>query len=159
MRILGILVLAVVITYVGTSFMDGLKDHEGAKKAGFTDANDLEAAGKAGMKDDPAKWRTHKAAKEKREQAERERRDLPMNACIAAERAIRDRLKAPSTAKFPGCWDYETRISRDEQTVWVIGHVDAQNSFGAMIRSKFVVQMRRAPGARLGLEIVTASLQ
>lgn len=51
-------------------------------------------------------------------------------AIAQCEAAIKDRLKAPSTAKF------ESSATGD--VTWtVIGTVDAENSFGAMVRSSF----------------------
>ena len=44
---------------------------------------------------------------------------------------VRDNLKAPSTASFS---DMDTSATG----VTIAGHVDAQNSFGAMIRNSFV---------------------
>ena len=49
---------------------------------------------------------------------------------------ISGRLKAPSTAKFSGI----TFEALDANTFNVLGSVDAQNSFGAMIRADFSCQ-------------------
>lgn len=72
---------------------------------------------------------------------------LAIEACIAAQDAVRAQLKAPSSAKFPGCalGAHEYRIRADESlgTVIVMGHVDAQNSMGAMLRSDFGVKLER----------------
>ncbi len=49
------------------------------------------------------------------------------------ERAIKDRLKAPATAKFE-----MTQAGRNDRgTYAVIGYVDAENSYGAMLRSVY----------------------
>jgi hypothetical protein len=60
----------------------------------------------------------------------------------AAQRAVRDILKAPSTAKFPS-YNFELDHYFIEQlgtnTYRVKSHVDAQNSFGAMLRNEFSV--------------------
>ena len=73
--------------------------------------------------------------------------ELSTMACIKAERAVKERLKAPATAQFPSCSRQEVRASpdrsTDRSTVFVKGYVDSQNSFGAMLRSKFVVQFKR----------------
>jgi hypothetical protein len=57
--------------------------------------------------------------------------------CSAARRAVREQLKAPSTAKFGDC------VSRpvNSQTALVTIDVDAQNSFGAMLRKRYVVRV------------------
>ncbi len=51
-----------------------------------------------------------------------------------SQELIYDQLKAPSTAQFGPLKCY-----RDETQFLVIGYVDAQNSFGAMIRTDFKV--------------------
>ncbi len=75
---------------------------------------------------------------------------LGVRACMEAVDAVTSELKAPSTANFPSCgWSldqYEIREDATKKTVWVFGHVDAQNSFGAMLRSKFGVQLARSGG-------------
>lgn len=55
---------------------------------------------------------------------------------------VKQALKAPATAKFPG-----VILSRDQYKIWkdhnlvtVKSYVDAQNSFGALIRSTYIVQ-------------------
>ncbi len=77
-----------------------------------------------------------------------------MEACEEAKDAVRAQLKAPSTAKFPGCvfGGHEYQIRADDQRVtwFVIGHVDAQNSYGAMIRSEWIVKLNRSDDGRGG---------
>jgi hypothetical protein len=53
------------------------------------------------------------------------------------EKAVGQRLKAPSTASYSG--QYETQIYEltPGQRYRVVGHVDAQNSFGAMLRMPY----------------------
>lgn len=58
-----------------------------------------------------------------------------------AEMTVKKALKAPSTAKFPGWLNWsDWEVWRDKDAVWLKSWVDAQNSFGAMIRSGFVMQ-------------------
>ena len=68
---------------------------------------------------------------------------LSYAACEAAIKAVKTKLKSPSRAEFPGCVfganQYEVRINSDRSRVGVSGHVDSQNSYGAMLRRKFVV--------------------
>ena len=64
---------------------------------------------------------------------------------VETEYAVRDHLKAPSTAKFKadpilGLLDAKVNRSAD-CTYTVLGQVDAQNSFGAMIRSLYKVSL------------------
>ena len=58
---------------------------------------------------------------------------------VFAESVIEKTLKAPSTAKFVDVEAYELSNLKD---VWAVnGYVDSQNSFGAMIRSQWEVQL------------------
>jgi hypothetical protein len=58
---------------------------------------------------------------------------------VFAEKVIKDILKSPSTAKFVDVKAYELSNEKD---VWAVnGYVDSQNSFGAMIRSVWEVQL------------------
>lgn len=63
--------------------------------------------------------------------------------------AIRNQLKAPSTARFPGPFSVDFTapqyVSGANIWVWYVP-VDAQNSFGAMIRNRFKCLVR-ASGA------------
>jgi hypothetical protein len=64
------------------------------------------------------------------------------DAKYAAKDVVLRNLKAPSTAEFGGMY-----VTRDKAGVYEVGGwVDAQNSFGAKIRSRFVVRMTFALG-------------
>ena len=57
-----------------------------------------------------------------------------------AEAKVKAILKAPSTAKFPGTWlsPYtDWTISRKKDKFYIASYVDAQNSFGVLIRTDF----------------------
>ncbi|MEQ9374126.1 MAG: hypothetical protein RIG68_03055 [Imperialibacter sp.] len=55
---------------------------------------------------------------------------------VVAETQVKELLKAPSTAKFSGVKD--TKIEAIAGGGYkVSGYVDSQNSFGAMLRSKY----------------------
>ncbi len=59
-----------------------------------------------------------------------------VGAWVICQQFIEDRLKAPSTAEFPsGYSQYTTRLSSTRFRV--DAYVDAENSFGAMIRNEF----------------------
>jgi len=68
--------------------------------------------------------------------------------CMLAQNAVKARLSAPSTADFPGCgWslgEYDIRVNPDRTLFYVKGYVDAQNGFGAKIRSNFIVTIRHS---------------
>jgi len=72
-----------------------------------------------------------------------------LSAYAMAQQFVEQRLKAPSTAKFPGgSWNFVEKIG--EQTD-MVGHrypkyrikayVDSQNAFGAQIRTHFVCEI------------------
>ena len=64
------------------------------------------------------------------------------SAMAAAEALVRQQLKAPSTAKFPGLFDEEPRVTSIGQCQYrVASYVDAQNSFGAMLRMNYRIDM------------------
>ncbi|KKR61604.1 hypothetical protein A2643_02920 [Candidatus Nomurabacteria bacterium RIFCSPHIGHO2_01_FULL_39_220] len=70
------------------------------------------------------------------QKATRERETISI---VFAKDVIRKTLKAPSTAKFVDVQAYELSNEKD---VWAVnGYVDSQNSFGAMIRSQWEVQL------------------
>lgn len=58
---------------------------------------------------------------------------------VCVEEFVPKRLKAPSTAKFSG-----VTVTSDGDVYTVAGSVDAQNTFGAMIRSSFTCVVRDA---------------
>lgn len=61
----------------------------------------------------------------------------------AAEDYVKQGLKAPATAKFPSqVFSGDWSIGRKDNVVTVTSYVDSQNSFGALIRSKFAVQIK-----------------
>lgn len=65
-------------------------------------------------------------------------------AYIMAQQILKKQLKAPSTAKFQKQWDgvkvvYYTNTDTYGITFWV----DAQNSFGAMLRTTYNVNMKK----------------
>lgn len=81
------------------------------------------------------------------------------------ESAVKDKMKSPSTAEFPGTRAHEggdfvlgdipSRYqSMDAVSVWVVaGPVDAQNGFGATVRSDFNCRAIFSDGNFVGTEI------
>ena len=57
------------------------------------------------------------------------------NLMIECEEKVKETLKSPSTAKFPNITEWGFKEEKNILTVQ--GYVDAQNSFGAELRSKF----------------------
>jgi len=68
--------------------------------------------------------------------------DYSMDAWIAAEDFVKRRLKAPSTAKFEkGAHKKVKQLSNGN---WHLSsYVDAQNSFGAILRTYYAIEMKR----------------
>jgi len=75
---------------------------------------------------------------------------LSVEACEQAKTAVLAQLKAPANAKFPGCVfganEYQIKTDDQRKTFSVFGYVDSQNSFGALIRSRFGVILDRVNG-------------
>ena len=61
--------------------------------------------------------------------------DEASNWMIQCEDKVREVLKSPSTAKFPSMTEWG--FKKEKNIVTVQGYVDAQNSFGAELRSQF----------------------
>lgn len=67
----------------------------------------------------------------------------------SAEEIVKQNLKSPSTADFPNWYGGNWSVTRKDNVVTVKSYVDAQNSFGTMLRSKFAVQYDYTTGALL----------
>lgn len=72
------------------------------------------------------------------------------SAQVACENAVEERLKAPATADFGG-W---VRTNNYNQTFTVTGYVDAQNSFGAKIRTQFSCTVRDNGNATTSTSVI-----
>lgn len=69
------------------------------------------------------------------------------DACIVAQGFVKDRLRAPATAEFPG-WRIPDCTVTQRGRIWVVNsYVDSQNAFGAMIRSDYTVEMIYYPAS------------
>ena len=70
-----------------------------------------------------------------------------IDAIVCAQQKVREQLKAPSTAKFP--YQSEMIIETKDNLKYKIGsYVDAQNGFGAMIRTHFICDVQLNPEAK-----------
>lgn len=64
-------------------------------------------------------------------------------AFVMSQEFVRRRLKAPSTAEFPYITNDQVAVStKADCTFHVVAWVDAQNGFGAQIRSRYVVDLK-----------------
>jgi len=68
--------------------------------------------------------------------AKRRQDDADAMAVTLCQQHIKQRLKAPSTASFP--WGYSRNLTHVGDKYIYAHYVDAQNSFGAMLRNNFV---------------------
>jgi len=69
--------------------------------------------------------------------------DKKAEAVVYCEDAVKQRLKAPSSAEFAGSWMTKTEYVTDlgGGLYRMRSYVDAQNSFGAKIRSNFICEI------------------
>jgi hypothetical protein len=63
------------------------------------------------------------------------------SACLLCRQFVRERLKAPSTADFQPCYESVVRQGAAANIWTVASWVDAENSFGAKIRTTYVCQL------------------
>jgi hypothetical protein len=78
-------------------------------------------------KKDPNAWRTE---------------DNSTMAYIMMQDFVKDRLKSPASAKFPGMREIE--MTKDGFEYSVAAYVDSQNTFGAMLRIQFFGVLRQS---------------
>lgn len=67
---------------------------------------------------------------------------MPMGAEKAVKKDVLGQLKAPATAKFSDVSTLMMESSGDQRSYTVSGNVDAQNSYGAVIRNRFIGSAR-----------------
>ncbi len=71
----------------------------------------------------------------------------------SADDFVTAKLKAPSTAKFPD--ESEDKVYTDKtkaNVYYVKGYVDSQNSFGAMLREKYICEVKNDNGHWVEIE-------
>lgn len=63
------------------------------------------------------------------------------DACWMAQKFVEEQLKSPYTATFAPCRTPDTVVTTKER-IWIVrSYVDAQNGFGAMLRTDYAVEM------------------
>lgn len=74
---------------------------------------------------------------------------LDIEAFIECKSFVKNKLKAPTTAKFPFS-DYNA-VNQGNGRYTIFSYVDSQNSFGAMLQTKYACQLHavRAPDSNL----------
>lgn len=75
---------------------------------------------------------------------------------LMAQEIVSSSLKSPSTAEFPSIVtnNSEIKMQRNGEIVAVQSYVDAQNSFGTMIRSEWVVEFKVLDLSSYSYEVV-----
>lgn len=71
---------------------------------------------------------------------------LIFGAHYVAQEFIKDTLKAPGTAKFSSFSESRVTYDASDDSYFVRGWVDAQNSFGATLRSNYICTVRNTEG-------------
>ena len=61
---------------------------------------------------------------------------------VIAQEIVSNNLKSPASADFPSLWSEEVKMKRNKDMIIVQSYVDAQNSFGAIVRNQWTVEFR-----------------
>ena len=73
---------------------------------------------------------------------------------VLAKHEVESNLKSPSSAKFPSMRSDEVRITEVGGKYIVKSYVDAENSFGASIRSNFTVTINKNSSGKYFVESI-----
>ena len=68
-------------------------------------------------------------------------------AAVMSQRFVEKQLRSPSTASFPSQPDRQSYV--DTCTWEVLSYVDAQNAFGATVRTRYFIMMHYDPETKL----------
>ena len=118
---------------------------EAARKKAKEDAK--QAAINAKRRKHEAETQAAEAAADKAAALAKKCGDTTM-AFVMSQEFVKRNLKAPSTAEFPWYTDDQVSVSQKPDCAFrVIGWVDAQNGFGAQIRSQYVVDLKYIDGS------------
>jgi hypothetical protein len=61
---------------------------------------------------------------------------------VVAQSIVQGKLKSPSTAEFPGAYEYVNHITKIDSTTYEINSfVDSQNGFGATVRAYWTMKV------------------
>ena len=74
-----------------------------------------------------------------------------VEAFVASQNFVKERLKAPSTAKFP-TYDQAEVVTNDNKRFKITSYVDAQNSLGATVRTRYVCIITHVNGNQWQLD-------
>lgn len=89
-----------------------------------------------------------------------ETKNNSLMAYIMMEDFVKQRLKAPGTAKFPSIWEgrKDHVESLGDNKYRITSYVDAQNSFGAQIRTKFVGEIEQVTSEKWQWQLLSLTL-
>ena len=73
-------------------------------------------------------------------------KDSEISAYVVSQDFVSRRLKCPSTAKFPSMRNIGIQHN-DNGSYTIAAYVDSQNSFGAMIRTRYLCTVRNTHGS------------
>ena len=116
------------------------------------------AAEKVALDAQAARSVAERDAKKKAEEEAERQKELcsdDIQAFLAAKEFMKQRLKSPSTADFPFLRDGSQITTLECGHFKVRSFVDAQNSFGAMIRTNYEAVLRHSGGGNWTLEALT----
>lgn len=65
-------------------------------------------------------------------------KDNSSTAYVMIQDHVKDKLVSPTTAQFPHRYSNDVVISKEGYSYLIVTHVDAQNHFGAYVRTPFV---------------------
>jgi hypothetical protein len=89
----------------------------------------------------------NKAAELEKARAEEAKCSDEISAFVMSQEFVKDQLKAPSTAKFPWMSNSQVSVKYLGDCVYEISaYVDSQNSFGAMLRSRYYAKLQNRRG-------------
>jgi hypothetical protein len=94
--------------------------------------------------------RESEARRKKEERAaERNRRDRALEVWATSHKFVEDALRSPGTASYGRQKAEECVVDLGNDVYLVQGWVDAQNAFGAKVRTDFEMKVRRNPGGKI----------
>lgn len=96
-----------------------------------------------------AKLASEKAAITAQQQKEQKRCQDSSMAYVMSQKFVKQRLKAPTTAKFP--WSSDPAVKTQyagDCTHKIQAYVDSQNGFGAMIRTTYYIELQYIKGSQ-----------
>ena len=73
---------------------------------------------------------------------------------VLAKHEVETNLKSPNSAKFPSMRSDEVKIAEIDGKYIVKSYVDAENSFGTSVRSKFTVTINKNSGGEYFVESI-----